>query len=362
MPSKRPVIVIEDDPFTRIAQIVLDPETSHERRAAFADFLAHDEPDFEGWCNRLRARAAGIYPAEARMVTSQTEMRANMADARALIVESLVVGREDIAAAPRLAAVQKYGAIVRNIDTAACAEKGVKVLTQRRRANISCAEHAFGMMLMLARRLDLLNGMVSAGRLAAAGYPLRPFDRRHTPNGNYGRVSGLRALNETTLGIIGLGEIGREIALRAAAFGMRILYHQRTRLGDDEERQFSARYVLLDTLLTESDWIIPQVPTGPATRNLLGHNELAHIKRGACIISVSNACVIDREAMIEALRSGRLAGLALDTHYEEPCRDDDELLRFDNVILTPRMGGSPRFNALKDLEDMIAGLSREVSS
>jgi phosphoglycerate dehydrogenase-like enzyme len=360
--AKLPVVVIEDDPFTRVAQLVLDPGADAARRAAFADFFKHDEPDFEGWCARLRARVPGFAPAEVRMVTSQEELRANIADCRVLIVESLNVGRDELAVAPQLKAVQKYGALVRNIDAAACAEKGVKLLTLRRRANISCAEHAFGMMLTLSRRLDLLNGRVSAERLAKAGFPVRPFDRRHAPGGNYGRVPGLRALNEATMGIIGLGEIGREIALRAQAFGMRVLYHQRTRADEADERQYSAQYVPLDALLGESDWIVPQVPTAAATRNLIGRDELSRIKPGACIVSVSNALVINRDAMIEALRSGRLAGAALDTHYEEPCREDDELLHMDNVVLTPRMGGSPRFNALKDFEQMITGLAREVAT
>jgi phosphoglycerate dehydrogenase-like enzyme len=352
--SNRPIIVVEDDPFTRIAQIVLDPATSDERRTAFADFVAHDEPDFDGWCARLRERVEGLYPAEIRMATSTDDMRAQIADCRVLLVESLTVDRDTISAAGRLEIVQKYGTILRNIDVAACAEMGVKVLRLRRRANISCAEHAFGLMLTLARKLHRLNGLVSVERMTAAGLSYRPFDRRHTPNGNYARIPGLAMLNESTIGIIGLGEIGREIALRAQAFGMRVLYHQRTRADEADERQYSAQYVPLDALLGESDWIVPQVPTAAATRNLIGRDELSRIKPGACIVSVSN--------MIEALRSGRLAGAALDTHYEEPCREDDELLHMDNVVLTPRMGGSPRFNALKDFEQMITGLAREVAT
>ena len=114
-------------------------------------------------------------------------------------------------------------------------------------------------------------------------------------------------------------------------------------------------------LLSESDWIVPQLPTGPGTRDLLGRTELSQIKSGACIVNVANAPIINREALIEALRSGRLRGLALDVHYSEPVPDDDELLAFDNVILTPRMAGSPRFNGLKDFEQLITGLARELA-
>ena len=359
---ERPIIVVEDDPFTRLIPIVLDPASSDERRAAFADFMAHDEPDFDGWAARVRAGAPGLYPAEVRMVTSQDEMRSALKECRALVVESLEVRPDDLAAANSLRAVQKFGVGLRNIDTAACAKRGVKVLTIRRRANIASAEQAFAMMLMLSRKLALLNGLVTKERIEAAGLPLLPFDRRHTPGGNYPRAGGLRMLNESTLGIIGLGEIGREIALRAASFGMRVLYYQRTRAGEAEEHELNVRYVPLDVLMAESDWIIPQVPTAPSTRDLIAREQLARIKPGACIVNVSNPLVINRGAVIEALQSGRLGGFALDTQYREPLPADDELLRLPNVILTPRMAGSPRFNGLDDFEQLITTLAREVTS
>jgi phosphoglycerate dehydrogenase-like enzyme len=357
-----PVIVVEDDPFTRLIPLVLDPNASEERRAAFANFMSTDEPDFAGWCARVRAGAAGLHPAEVRMVASEDEMRAALRDAVALVVESFRVGADELAAAPRLKVLQKFGTGLRNIDTAACAAKGVRLRTLRRRANISCAEHAFGLILMLARRLDELNGLVSVARIEAAGRKYRPYERRHTPGGNFARVGGTRALNGATIGIIGLGEIGREIALRATAFGMRVLYHQRTRATEAEEHEAKARYVPLATLMAESDWIVPQVPTGPGTRDLIGRAELSHIKPGACLVNVANAPIVNRESLLETLRAGRLGGVALDVFYREPVPDDDELLSFGNVILTPRMAGSPRFNGLNDFEELITGLARELAS
>src|SRR5437879_5375371 len=142
------------------------------------------------------------------MVMSEDELHANAKYCHAFFVETFRVDRATIAAAPALKAVQKYGTNLRNIDVVACAEKGVKVLTIRRRSNMSCAEHAFALILMLARKLQRINGLISVERMTAAGFPYRPFDRRHTPNGNYARIGGLAALNEATIGIIGLGEIG----------------------------------------------------------------------------------------------------------------------------------------------------------
>ncbi len=353
-----PVIVVEDDPFTRLIPIVLDPKSDEERRAAFADFMAHDA-DFPAWIERVRAGARGLYPAEVRLVASEAEMRANLVEACAVVVESFRITRDDLATAPKLKVVQKFGTGLRNIDTEACTEKGIKLLTLRRRANIACAEHAFALMLALARKLPQTVGLVSDQRMTAAGMPRRPFDRRHTPGGNYPRIGGLRMLNGATLGIIGLGEIGREIALRAQAFGMRVIYHQRSRASAIEEAH--ATYAPFPTLLSESDWIVPQVPTGPGTRDLIGRAELSQIKPGACLVNVANAPIVNREAVIEALKSGRLAGFALDTFYQEPAPDDDELLHLPNVILTPRMAGSPRTNGLNDFEKLITRLAREVT-
>jgi phosphoglycerate dehydrogenase-like enzyme len=257
--------------------------------------------------------------------------------------------------------LQKFGSGLRNLDAAACAARKIKLLTLRRRANISCAEHAFGLMLMLARKLDELDGLVTIERIKAARGTFRPFQRAHTPGGNYARLGGTRALNGATIGIIGMGEIGREIAVRARAFDMKVLYHQRTRAPEAEERELSATHVPLPTLLAESDWIVPQLPTLPSTRDILGRAELSQIKTGACIVNVANAPLINRAALIEALKAGKLGGVALDTHYEEPVPDNDELLGFDNVIMTPRMAGSPRFNGLNDFEELITGLARELT-
>lgn len=360
MTSNAPIMVVEDDPWTRLIGVVLDPATSEERRAAFADFMSPDEPDFAGWCDQVRARAGKLYPSEVRLVPSRAELHANLAPARALVVESFAVGAQELQSAPHLEVVHKYGAVLRNIDVAACAAAGVKVLGVRRRANIACAEHAFALMLTLARRIHRVNGLISIEQLSAAKLPYKPFDRRHTPGANWARIGGTRSLNGSTIGIIGLGEIGREIALRAAAFGMNILYFQRGRLPPDEEAALRASYRPLETLLAQSDWVVPQLPGGPSTRHFIDGGRLALMKPGACLINVSRAEVVERNALIAALRSGRLAGFALDPPYEAPGRSDDELLEFENVILTPHMAGSPRSNGLRDIEELITGLAQAL--
>ena len=131
---------------------------------------------------------------------------------------------------------------LRNIDTAACAAKSVKLLTLRRRANISCAEHAFGADAdagAQARRARAASSRAERIKAAGRGLPaVRPAATRRAAT--IARVGGTRALNGATIGIIGLGEIGREIAIARQAFGMRVLYHQRTRAPESEERELKA--------------------------------------------------------------------------------------------------------------------------
>ena len=357
MTTYKPVLVVEDDVWARLIGVVLDPATSRERWEAFADFMSPDLPDFSAWCARLRMAAPSLYPSDVRLVASTAELHDNLPAAQAVVTESLKIGSEELARAPRLKVVHKYGMLLRNIDAAACAARGIKVLGVRRRANMSCAEHALALMLALARRIADLNGLLSTEQLAALGRSYRPFDRRHTPGANWGRFAGLRNLHGATLGIIGLGEIGREIALRAAAFAMTVVYFQRTRLPRASEEALGVSYRTLESLLAGSDWVVPQLPLDASTVHIINRDRLALMKPGACIVNVSRAELIDRAALLAALRCGRLGGFALDSQYEEPGRADDELLAFDNVVLSPHMAGSPRLNGLQDIADVIAGLA-----
>jgi phosphoglycerate dehydrogenase-like enzyme len=357
---KPPVLVVEDDRFLRVVGVVLDPNTPKERVDAFADFFAHDERDFAGWCRRVRERAAALYPAEVRLVEDQKQLRSQGLAANVLIVESLGVGREELAGAS-LRLVQKYGSRTRNINLAECEARHIKVLTIRRRANIACAEMTITLMLILAKKMQRVMNRISREQLSIVGYPYKPYDRRHTPNSNWARIAGIRMLNESTIGIIGMGEIGREVALRANAFGMRILYYQRTRLPEAEERELNAAFTPLPDLLGKSDWIVPQLPSTDSTRGFINRERLAQMKRGACLINISRAEIVDRAALIEALKSQRLGGFALDPPYEAPGRSDDELLKFDNVVMSPHIAAQPRQNALNDLADMIERLAQQYA-
>lgn len=353
-----PILVVEDDPFPRLLQVILDPAAPAARVAAFGDFFAHDLPDFAGWCTTLRSKLGRLYPATVRLVATQQEFAASLPGASIAVVESLHVAEKELAGAQALKAVQKYGTLTANIDTAACARRGIAVLTLRRRANMACAEHALGLMLALARRLCETNGLISMEQLRAAGFAPAAFDRAHTANANWARISGLRTLHGNQLGIVGMGEIGRELALRAAACGMRIVYSQRSRLQAADEARYGARFAPLGALLAESDYVSLHLPGTGSTRGIIGHPEFAQMKPGAILVNVSRAELVDRAALLQALRGGRLGGFATDTPYEEPGRTDDPLLALRNVVMTPHIAAQPRFNALGDFEEMLVNLAK----
>jgi phosphoglycerate dehydrogenase-like enzyme len=251
----RPIVVVEDDPFPRLIQVILDPATPPARVAAFSHFFAHELPDLEGWCGRQRARLARIHPAEVRLVTNQDALLAAMPGATVVVTESLAVGQREIAAGGgALRIVQKYGTVLSNIDTAACTRANVRVLTLRRRANISCAEHALGLMLSLARKIHETAGLVSVEQLRAAGYVPTQYDRAHTANANWARITGTRNLYGRQLGIVGMGEIGRELATQARRRSV-CASPMPSVIRLPEEETLRANYALLDLLLAASDFV-----------------------------------------------------------------------------------------------------------
>jgi len=357
----RPVVVVEDDPFPRLIQVILDPAVPAARVAAFSHFFAHELPDFAGWCVRMHARLKRLHPSEVRLVADQGALLAAMPGARVAIVETLAVGKREIATAgSTLRIVQKYGTVLSNIDAGACKRARIRVLTLRRRANISCAEHALALMLALARKIHETAGLISTEQLQAAGYAPTQYDRAHTANANWARVTGTRNLFGRQIGIVGFGEIGREVALRAAAFGMHIVYTQRRPLAAREEARFGAAYAPLDELLATSDFVSLHLPFNDATRGIIGRRELGLTKPGTILVNISRPPLVDREALLDALRAGRLSGFGLDPHYDAPGRADDPLLGFRNVIVTPHLAAAPRYNSLNDFEELLLGLERAL--
>jgi phosphoglycerate dehydrogenase-like enzyme len=353
-------VLVEEDAILRVVPVILDPATPEPHRRAVTDFFAFDAPDFAGWCRRVQQRLPGLYPAAVELVRDQARLRARIGAADAVVVESLRVGPDELDAAPHLKIVQKFGAVAANIDIDACARKGVAVAIQRRRVNVAVAEQALALMLALAKRIPALAGIVTERALRTAGFDPTPYDRRYTGNSNFARIGGLGTLSGAVLGIVGLGEIGREVARRAAAFEMTVLYHQRHPVSALEERLYGARYAALDEIMATADYIVPALPLNDTTRGIIGPAELARVKPGAVLVNVARAELVDHDALVAALRSGRLGGFALDVGYGEPAPPDEALLGFTdgNVILMPHTAVAARQNGLDDMEEMCLKLWR----
>lgn len=355
-----PKIVAEDDVIIRTSQVILDPDTDPERYAAIADYYHVDVPDFDGWVARVRASIPRLYPASFQMVDGQEAFRAAIADADGVICESLRVGPAELDAAPRLKVVQKFGTDMRNIDLAACAARGVAVRPLRRRVNIAVAEHAFAMMIAMAKKLCLINHRIDEDSLREAGFKPRMHDRRHAAAANWGRVYGLRTLYGSTVGCLGLGEIGREVASRATAFGANVLYYQRTRLPEDVEAPLGATYCGFEELLGRSDFVSVHLPINDSTRGLIDAAAFARMKDGAFLINISRAPIIDRQALLDVLESDRLGGVALDVHYEEPSPPDEPLKNYPKALLTPHSAVAGRLNGAADMEELIGNLAAAI--
>jgi phosphoglycerate dehydrogenase-like enzyme len=357
------LIVAEEDRVLRLVQVLLDDNAPAERVAAFDDYMAHDVPDPPAWRAQLRARLPGLFPVQVRLVDTPEALRRALPDADALIVESLSVDQAMLDAAPRLRCVQQFGAQLGHIDTAACAARGIPVRTLRRRTNTAVAEQTIALLLALAKRIPWLDGKVTAARAElAGGVPFRPYDRRHTSGANYARVGGIREVRGARLGLLGMGEIAEEVARMARGLGLQLLYHKRTRLGAEDEARLGLAYVSLEGLFAESDYLSIHVPLDTHTRGMVGEALLGRMKPGAFLINTARAEIVDEAALLRAVQSGRLGGLALDVHYSEPVADDHALLGHPDVILLPHTAGGSRLNNLADMEEMFAGIAQALAA
>ena len=221
-----------------------------------------------------------------------------------------------LAVAPALRVVARYGVGVDNVDLQAARERGV-VVTNTPGANAAAvAELTIALLLLLARPL-----------LAAAA---------QTRLGNWPRMPGL-SLSGKSVGLVGLGAIGKEVARRLAAFECRILGYD-VAPGDQFLSSGVVERVTLERLLAEADFVSLHVPLLPTTRGMVGAAFLRQMKRGAALINTARGQIVDEEALYEALQAGHLRGAALDTFTQEPPAADNPLLQHPNVIATPHMG------------------------
>ena len=274
------------------------------------------DPIAEAGLERLRRHA------EVTVELKQTaaDLRGRIPGYDALIVRSETrVGADVIECGKRLKVIARAGAGVDNIDVASATRAGILVVNAPSGNTIAAAEHTMAMMLALARHVPQADQAVKAGR----------WERS--------RFLGTE-LRDKVLGVVGLGNIGIEVARRAQAFGMRVIATDPV-LSQERATQLSVRLVSFEQLMAEADFVTLHVPMTAATRHLVDARALASAKPGVRLLNVARGGIVDEAALNDALESGKVAGAALDVFEREP-PGDSPLLKLPQVITTPHLGAS----------------------
>ena len=254
------------------------------------------------------------------VLTTKDTLGAELPGADALIVRSATkVTAELLAKAPKLRVVGRAGVGVDNIDLEEATKRGILVMSTPGGNSVSVAEHTFALMLALARQVPRLDKAMHEGRWEKSS-------------------AGQTELRGKTLGLIGLGRIGSEVAVRAEAFDMRVLGYDPF-ISEAAARELNVELAPLDRVLAESDFLSLHTAVSPSTQNLINAANIAKMKTGARIINTARGELIDEAALADALKSGKLAGAAVDVFAEEPPKNSP-LLGLPNVIGTPHVAGS----------------------
>ncbi|MBO8166584.1 MAG: D-glycerate dehydrogenase [Kosmotoga sp.] len=262
-----------------------------------------------------------IYNDEER-VLSKEEIIELGKDATALLT-TLVdrIDRDIIFSLPKLKVISNCAAGYDNIDIKAAKERKIAVTNTPGIVSKATADIAMLLMLAVSRRLFEANNFLKAGKFQGWRFNL---------------FQGI-GLHRKILGIIGMGNIGREVARRAIGFGMRVIYHNRHRIPEAEERVLSASYYSLEDLLKTADIISLHVPLTPETYHLINKERLELLKPNAILINTARGPVVDEKALIKVLKERRIYGAGLDVFENEPYIPQ-ELMELDNVVLLPHIG------------------------
>jgi len=258
---------------------------------------------------------------EIQVGVSEEELKARIAGYDALIVRSgTKVTREVIEAGTRLKVIGRAGVGVDNIDVDSATERGIMVVNAPGANTISAAEHTIGMLLSLSRKIPAANQSLKSGEWSRKKY------------------MGVE-VNGKVLGIIGLGRVGGEVAKRAKGLGMRVVAYDPF-ISQEKAGELGVSLMGFSEVLSISDFITIHTPLMKDTYHLIGKDEFEKMKEGVRIINCARGGIIDENALVEAIKSGKVAGAALDVFEQEPPPMDSDLLKLDSVIVTPHLGAS----------------------
>jgi D-3-phosphoglycerate dehydrogenase len=253
------------------------------------------------------------------VLTTKETLNAEIADADALVVRSATkVTPELLAKAQRLRVVGRAGVGVDNIDLEEATRRGVLVMSTPGGSSVSVAEHTFALLLALVRELPKFDASMREGR--------------------WEKSSSGAEVRGKTLGLIGLGRIGSEVAIRAEAFDMRVVAYDPF-ISEAAAHEVSVELVPLEKLLAESDFISLHTAVSPETREMINATSIAKMKKGVRIVNAARGELIHEADLAAAIKSGHVAGAALDVFAEEPPKNSP-LIGLPNVITTPHVAGS----------------------
>ncbi len=225
--------------------------------------------------------------------------------------------RELIGKLPKLEIIANFGVGYDSVDTVAARERQIRVTNTPNVLNDAVAEITIGLMIALARKIPQTDQFVRQGKWLKGGYPL------------------LTELNGKTLGILGLGRIGKEIAIRAQAMKMRVVYHGRKRQPDEP----FVYYDKLVDMARDADWLVLIAPGGKATDKIVSREVLTALGPDGYLVNMARGTLVDEAALVELLASKELGGAALDVFEKEP-QVPEALFALDNVVLSPHMGSA----------------------
>ena len=269
----------------------------------------------------LQPLVAASFAIDKRTGLTGDELHAAIADAQGLVVRSATTVTSDlIDAAKSLRVIGRAGVGVDNIDVSAATARGIVVMNAPDGNTITTAEHTIALLVALARSVPQANSSLKSGK----------WERKHFVG---------TELQGKTLGIIGLGRIGKTVASRAHALGMKVVAYDPF-MASDQARDLEIESASIDDVLACADFLTIHTPLTPDTRGLIDAKALSKMKPGARVINCARGGLIDEQALYDAIKSGKIGGAALDVFSQEPPPLDHPLLSLDEVIATPHLGAS----------------------
>ena len=289
--------------------------------------------------------------------TQEDELVGLAAQADVLVTRGRPIDDGLMAAAEQAKLVHVMGRYPDMVDVAAARTRKIPVATMPHGGAIAVAEHTIALMLALSRQLLPSHRGVVTGEYRERGLTPEPTDEWNFAF-NWLGSSRLGELRGKTLGLVGFGEIAKEVARRARAFDMQILYTKRNPLRPEWEARLGVQSVSLDELLAQSDYVSLHAPHSPETERLLHADRLASMKKTAVVINTSRGGLIEETALCEALMHGQIAGAGLDVFQKEPLPADHPLAEMHNVILTPHTGGGTGGGQKGNLFQVLENIAR----